>query len=360
MTVPSENRRNAYTISDIGSYVYTFGIVKPDELVVEIADENDLNRRQLIYETEYTLTGLGDLEGGDVVLDTAVELAHVDWSMVILLDPPITQLIAFNNQDAFDAVKHETAYDLATKQLLSLKEISDRCLKVPPAGGSTTKGQELNATLEQEVADIGKARDLAVEAAQTFQVLDDDTLGGVAPSTTEPPSQSAAKNYIDAEITGIATYATEGYVDAEVSALEPLDDDTLGGGTPSTTQPPTQSSAKTYADDIVASLGVSLSDLVANDVDPPDTILDTVLGTSYITIAPKARLSLVYLGIYSTAGPVTYNVRTPGDAGDPSYLGGDSSVTYVWMKTNSDGEVEIKCSAATDTRVDLLAWFPLY
>lgn len=124
MTVSSENRRNRAVGDGIVSvFPYTFEITSASEIIVEIADPDD-NAQTLVYQTDYTLSGIGDASGGNVTL-TAGPLTD-QWSITSRIDPPVLQLTEFDNQGAFLAEKHEDSYDYITRVALALKELFDR------------------------------------------------------------------------------------------------------------------------------------------------------------------------------------------------------------------------------------------
>jgi len=360
MTVSSENRRNRELGNDsLESFPFTFGITTPTELTVEIADENDENAQTLEWNDDYTLDPvLGPWDQGGNVDLVAGPLTD-GWSITMRLNPPLVQEESFANQDSFEASKHEETYDYQVRILLALKEEIDRCLKIAVATGS--EAQEINASLEQEVTDIGVARDTAVAAAETFTVLDDDTLGGGSPSTTSPASQSSTKAYIDTEVAGVPDFATEAYVDAAVATIEVLDDDTLGGGTPSTTQAATQSSTKVYADEMDDTLNTALEDVSAHDLLVP--MFDASIGTGSVTLdALTGESSLVLIAIYNNTGAErVYSVQTPGDdtqGGNITVL--SNSVGYLWRKTDSSGELTWNCDASAATVVNRISEIKLF
>jgi hypothetical protein len=128
MTIPSENYRN----DEIGNgatdtYNYTFKITSEDEIKVSQRDTDDVET-ELTLNVDYTVTGVGALNGGSIVL-TAGNLT-TDYHLTIRRDSDLTQLTDVRNQGDFFPEVHEDTFDhLASVSLTQQSEI-DRSVKI--------------------------------------------------------------------------------------------------------------------------------------------------------------------------------------------------------------------------------------
>ncbi|WP_336709643.1 MULTISPECIES: phage tail protein [unclassified Cedecea] len=111
MTVSTEVDHNEYTGNGVTtSFPYTFRIFKKGDLVVQTVDLSE-NIRVLTLDTDYTITGAGKYNGGNVVL--TAPLAN-GWRISVLRELPVTQETDLRNQGKFFAEVHEDAFDKLT------------------------------------------------------------------------------------------------------------------------------------------------------------------------------------------------------------------------------------------------------
>ena len=128
MTVPSDNNRN----DEIGNgatdtYNYTFKITSESDMKVSQRDTEDVET-VLTLNVDYTVTGVGALNGGSIVL-TAGNLT-TDYHLTIRRDSALTQQTDIRNQGDFLPEIHEDTFDhLASADQTQQSEI-DRCVKV--------------------------------------------------------------------------------------------------------------------------------------------------------------------------------------------------------------------------------------
>ncbi len=129
MTVSSTTSRNDYIGSgSTATYSYTFKVSDESHLLVTTRNTSDVETT-LVLNTNYTVTGVGDANGGTIVL-TAGVLAS-GYALAIRRNPPITQLADLRNQDGFYAEVHESAFDLATQVDQKQQDEIDRSLRLP-------------------------------------------------------------------------------------------------------------------------------------------------------------------------------------------------------------------------------------
>ncbi|EPE2947611.1 hypothetical protein ACSHM6_000515 [Escherichia coli] len=126
MTISTEVDHNEYTGNGVTtSFPYTFRIFKKSDLVVQVVDLDE-NIAVLALDTDYTVTGAGGYNGGNVILSKA--LAN-GYKISISRELPVTQETDLRNQGKFFAEVHEDAFDKLTmliQQAISLLRLSLR------------------------------------------------------------------------------------------------------------------------------------------------------------------------------------------------------------------------------------------
>ena len=111
MTVSTEVDHNDYTGNGVTTaFPYTFRIYKKSDLLVTVVDLEE-NITELVLDTNYTVTGAGTYQGGNVVL--TAPLAN-GWKIAISRELPVTQETDLRNQGKFFAEVHEDALDKLT------------------------------------------------------------------------------------------------------------------------------------------------------------------------------------------------------------------------------------------------------
>ena len=119
MTIASENQKNLYSGNDATTiFAYEFKINDEEHLEVIIADADD-EQDTLVLNTDYTVSGVGEDEGGNVTLGDLT--AYCDqatlptgWTVAINRTPPLTQLTDLANQGPFAAQTIEDVFDYLT------------------------------------------------------------------------------------------------------------------------------------------------------------------------------------------------------------------------------------------------------
>lgn len=126
MTVPVELWRNNYTGDGAtDTYSYDFRINDSSNLAVFVMDTAGVQAR-LVLDVDYTVSGVGSGDGGDVVLTAGnLTLSHrislVQW-------PTLTQEQMFNAGGPFRGSQHEDAVDKLQWQVHRLQDQLDRCI----------------------------------------------------------------------------------------------------------------------------------------------------------------------------------------------------------------------------------------
>lgn len=128
MTVSTEADHNEYTGNGVTtSFPYTFRIFQKSDLVVQVVDLDE-NIAVLDLDTDYTVTGAGGYNGGNVILSKA--LAN-GYQISISRDLPVTQETDLRNQGKFFAEVHEDAFDKLTMLIQRVGSIFRLALRKP-------------------------------------------------------------------------------------------------------------------------------------------------------------------------------------------------------------------------------------
>lgn len=138
MTVQTTTRRNDYTGNGaVDTYDYTFHISDQSHLRVTVRDTDDVET-ELTIATHYTVSGVGDTDGGSVALvNGAFDWIDGDgdletgYHLTIRGIQPIKQETDIRNQGAFFAETHEDQFDNCIKIDQQQQEEIDRAVKLP-------------------------------------------------------------------------------------------------------------------------------------------------------------------------------------------------------------------------------------
>jgi hypothetical protein len=131
MTVPSNVNYNVSLYTTGGSLVipYTFRVLKAEDISVELAaDDGEGASTELVYGTDYTVSGVGSYTGGYVTLLSAP--ANNTQVTIYRYVQNFVQTTDLRNQGAFLAEVHEDVFDLLTMMLQTLLFETERSLTV--------------------------------------------------------------------------------------------------------------------------------------------------------------------------------------------------------------------------------------
>jgi len=129
MTVSSTTVKNSY--SGDGSndtFVYGFKIFASSDLQVIIRSSTGTETTKTLT-TDYTITGVGNATGGNVVFE-ASDIPTATETVVLIRNVPQTQAIDYIANDPFPAETHEEGLDRATMTTQQMQEELDRSFKV--------------------------------------------------------------------------------------------------------------------------------------------------------------------------------------------------------------------------------------
>lgn len=149
----------------VSTYAYPFKIPTAEELLVRMSDTDGLER-SLILTNEYSVTGVGNSTGGDVVL---VNPLPAGYKLVILRNMDFIQETDLDNQGGFYPEVIESAFDRLTMQNQQMKEVIDR-LESPNATETTPPGVgSYLVAMEEALASVSTEMDRKVSDAETAE-----------------------------------------------------------------------------------------------------------------------------------------------------------------------------------------------
>ena len=139
----------------VDTYAYTFRIEDDDHLEVVVRNTSD-TETTLVKTTDYTVTGVGAANGGNVVLVNSGQAwldgdgdLKTDYILSIKRVVPLTQDTDIRNNDAFYPSIHEDAFDYLTMAIQQVNETALRSVKNPV----TMSTSVFNPTLPGDIND---------------------------------------------------------------------------------------------------------------------------------------------------------------------------------------------------------------
>lgn len=199
MTVDSATYRNDHVgTASTDTYSYAFRIQREEDLLVTKLVSGTSAPVTLVLNTDYTVTGVGNANGGTIVL-SAGNLPTGD-TLTIRQNPALLQEDRYRGQSDFRGENHENTYDRTVKQIQGLKDEVERSLKYPE--GDTA------------------ASVLPIESIRASQVLGFDANGEPIAVTAASVGATniAAYSHIGNNSSGTAPTAVVAYDDTQVLA----------------------------------------------------------------------------------------------------------------------------------------------
>lgn len=149
MSIQSTTSRNNYIGNGAANvYPYGFRVFLESDLLVTVRD-TDGNETTLVVDTDYTVSGVGLIGGGNVTLvdngQTWLDSGFLidDYVLTIRRVRPLTQDTDFRNQGAFFPETHEDTFDKVVMICQQLQDSIDRSMKLP----ETIDPADFDATL---------------------------------------------------------------------------------------------------------------------------------------------------------------------------------------------------------------------
>lgn len=207
MTISStDNRSGPYTLNGVTTaFDYDFKIV--DRTHVQVIRTNLAGvESALAIDADYTVTGVGVAEGGQIVTTSALS----NGTITLLLNVPFLQETDLENQGAYNAEDVEAAFDLSVQRDLQLKEELDRAVKV--SASSTLTADELIVDLLEASAD-------AVSAASAAQLAATNAEAEAAASAASASAAAASAGLVDTAAVAYALTAARLYQHGRLGGL---------------------------------------------------------------------------------------------------------------------------------------------
>lgn len=175
MTVTTEHNTITHiAVEGQDTYPYDFITLAASHMFVKLGG--------LDYTAGFSVTGIGNQAGGNVILDTPISAVADGKQLILTRIVPLTQLVDYGSYDAFPADTHEEALDLLAMQSQQSGETAKHVLTFPlgdPADGefpSVAQRSERFAFFDVDGNATAVEAELAAPAV--YRVDIQDGLGG--------------------------------------------------------------------------------------------------------------------------------------------------------------------------------------
>jgi len=144
MTVSSTTKRNSYTGNgSTTTFAYSFKIFDDDDITVILRTTATGTETVQTKTTHYSVTGVGNSSGGNVVFGSAPTSAQ---TVVLLRQTAQTQATDYTPNDPFPAASHEDALDKLTLMTQDQQDELDRSIKLSRTNTMTSTEFTVGAT----------------------------------------------------------------------------------------------------------------------------------------------------------------------------------------------------------------------
>ena len=187
MTLDSSNMRDEYTGTNaVDTFTYNFKIFDDDDIVVQVTNTSNTTVT-LTKTTDYTVSGVGDDDGGSVALVNSSQ-AWLDgdgdlltnYVITMYRSQPMTQDLDIKNQGSFHAATIEKGFDKSVMRDQGLQDTLDRCIKIPTS---------------EDPADYNMT--LAAAASRASKYLAFDSAGNATVSSVLSTGNLSVSSYIE-------------------------------------------------------------------------------------------------------------------------------------------------------------------
>lgn len=128
MTMLNQNNRNVITSAGGTSFTYTFQLLSENEIKVIVTDSDGQNPVTKTLGVDYTVSGVGNANGGSVTFTSAVTAGK---KVILDLNTALIQSTDLTTGDGFPAETFEAALDRLTSEILVVKRLINRALQLP-------------------------------------------------------------------------------------------------------------------------------------------------------------------------------------------------------------------------------------
>jgi len=193
MTVTTTETRLSYDADGVTkNFPFPYKFFEANDLLVYTFDEATETSTLLVLNVDYTVTGAGLPNGGEVVTTVAPADA---LTLVIVNDPDIVQEFDYVNADDFPAESHEAALDRLTKICQRLSDRIDRCVSVEDA---SPEAPPTLADVEQISEEAQASADAAAASAAAAQATADQIEADATQTATDAANAAVASATADA------------------------------------------------------------------------------------------------------------------------------------------------------------------
>jgi len=227
MTVPSDvNKSGPYFGNGVTTaFNYDFKVVDETHLSVVVRDTVSGVQRTLVLNSDYTVTGVGNSGGGQIITTTA---PTSNETLTILRNIPFTQDVDLENQGAYYAETVESALDLMVMRDQQLAEELERSIKLPADADPSllpimTEGlHRLYQSVDAIDTVAASVDDVETVAAN---IADVNALGPVASDIADVAS---IKSHVSAVAENLDAVYEVGDIATEIAALGAIPDAIVG------------------------------------------------------------------------------------------------------------------------------------
>lgn len=342
-TVSSAVSRMDYTGNgNVDTYPYTYKIFANTDLQVTIRDLDNIETT-LTLTTDYTVTGVGKNNGGNVSLvDSNQAWLDADgdllsgYILVIRRVRPLKQLADIRNQGQFFPETHENVFDHLVMIDQQQQDDLNRSIRLPvTATGISTQlpNPTDDAYIGWNADSTGFVNKVPTSLTDSGPIINSgDARKIVNVNNAETEYQLSSLNSIISSITsGSIDFGTDVTVDGtfDVTGTVNIQDDLNVGGNTVFSGPVDFNAAADFTGQTIPNLGtVTTSVLTSTDING-GTIDGVQIGN---TVAVTGTFNAVYLAETTTKG-------TAANEG-VLYTKDVSSVTHLFYRPNSNGTEE--------------------
>lgn len=330
--ISTEIRRSQTYVGtgDVNSYTFPFRVFAADQVKVYVRAA-DAASGTLLDTTQYSVTlasASAQTVGGTVTLSSPLA---ADAKLVILSNIPYTQLLALQNQGAFNAEDLNGAWDKNTALIQQVLDTLNRAVLAPELGDDTPEAFTLS---------LFEARDTAVEKAG--EAANSASASAASASDAAASASAAASSAAEAEASKDAINVTKEQVTTEgqkqIAAVQ-----TEGGTQISNVQSVGQaqtSHISTVGSDVVASIKLYGQDEVDRITQTGGTWSDTVVATGQ-----KWKQDIVSAGSASLAKATAQAAAAEASANKASGFADAASAAAKAAETSENAAVSSATAA---------------
>jgi len=242
MTVTTTETRLSYDADGVTkNFPFPYKFFEANDLLVYTFDEATETSTLLVLNVDYTVTGAGLPNGGEVVTTVAPADA---LTLVIVNDPDIVQEFDYVNADDFPAESHEAALDRLTKICQRLSDRIDRCVSVEDA---SPEAPPTLADVEQISEEAQASADAAAASAAAAQATADQIEADATQTATDAANAAVASATADAVAAKDAAETAATNADASKTSAQTSATNAANSATAASTSAGTAQTAATNA-----------------------------------------------------------------------------------------------------------------